>query len=59
MMIRFKDFIKEDTDLIAQIRKIRDEMTAIRLQRELEKQKDALQTMRKERKKSGISNEYR
>jgi hypothetical protein len=59
MMIRFKDFIKEDTDLIAQIRKIRGEMTAIRLKRELEKQKDALQTMRKERKKSGISNEYR
>ena len=58
-MIRFKDFIKEDTDLIAQIRKIRDEMTAIRLKRELEKQKDALQTMRKERKKSGISTEYR
>ena len=58
-MIRFRDFIKEDTDLITQIRKIRDEMTAIRLQRELEKQKDALQTMRKERKKSGISNEYR
>ena len=58
-MIRFKDFLKEDTDLIAQIRKIRDEMTAIRLKRELEKQKDALQTMRKERKKSGISNEYR
>ena len=56
-MIRFKDFLKEDTDLIAQIRKIRDEMTAIRLKRELEKQKDALQTMRKERKKSGISTE--
>jgi hypothetical protein len=58
-MIRFRDFIKEDTDLIAQIRKIRGEMTAIRLQRELEKQKDALQTMRKERKKRGISTEYR
>ena len=58
-MIRFKDFIQEDADLVAQIRKIRDEMTAIRLKRELEKQKDALQTMRKERKKSGISNEYR
>ena len=58
-MIRYRDFIKEDTDLIAQIRKIRGEMTAIRLQRELEKQKDALQTMRKERKKRGISTEYR
>ena len=58
-MIRFKDFVREDSDPVAQIRKIRGEMTAIRLQRELEKEKDALQTMRKERKKSGISNEYR
>lgn len=58
-MIRFRDFIKEDTDLIAQIRKIRDEMTAIRLQRELEKQKEALESMKKEKQKSGISTEYR
>ena len=58
-MIRFRDFIKEDTELIAQIRKIRDEMTAIRLQRELEKQKEALESMKKEKQKSGISTEYR
>ena len=58
-MIKFKDFIKEDTDLIAQIKRIRDEMTAIRLSRELEKQRDALETMKKEKKKSGISTEYR
>ena len=58
-MIRFRDFLKEDTDLIAQIRKIRDEMTAIRLQRELEKQKEALESMKKEKQKSGISTEYR
>ena len=58
-MIKFKDFIKEDTDLIAQIRRIRDEMTAIRLSRELEKQRDALETMKKQKKKGGISTEYR
>ena len=58
-MIKFKDFIKEDTDLIAQIRGIRDEMTAIRLSRELEKQRDALETMKKQKKKGGISTEYR
>ena len=58
-MIRFKDFIQEDADLVAQIRKIRDEMTAIRLKRELEDQRDALETMKKEKQKSGISTEYR
>ena len=58
-MIRFKDFIQEDADLVAQIRKIRDEMTAIRLKRELENYRDALETMKKEKKKSGISTEYR
>jgi len=58
-MIKFKDFIKEDTDLIAQIKRIRDEMTAIRLSRELEKQRDALETMKKQKKKGGISTEYR
>ena len=57
-MIRFKDFIQEDADLVAQIRKIRDEMTAIRLKRELENQRDALETMKKEKKKSGLSTEY-
>ena len=58
-MIRFKDFIQEDADLVAQIRKISDEMTALRLKRELENQRDALETMKKEKKKSGISTEYR
>lgn len=58
-MIKFKDFIKEDTDLIAHIRRIRDEMTAIRLSRELEKQRDALETMKKQKKQGGISTEYR
>ena len=57
-MLRFKEFIKEGSDVIDQLRKIRDEMKVIRLKRELEKQKDALESMKKE--KSGrISTEYR
>ena len=58
-MIRFKDFIQEDADLVAQIRKIRDEMRMIRMKRELEKEKEALENMKKEKQKSGISTEYR
>jgi len=58
-MIRFKDFVREDADSVAQIRKIRDEMRMIRMQRELEKQKEALENMKKEKKESGISTEYR
>ena len=58
-MLRFKDFIKEGSDVIDQLRKIRDEMNVIRLKRELEKQKDALESIKKEKKRSGISTEYR
>jgi hypothetical protein len=58
-MIRFKDFVREDSDPVAQIRKIRDEMRMIRMQRELEKEKEALENMKKEKQKSGISTEYR
>lgn len=58
-MLRFKDFVQEDTDVIEQIRKIRDEMKVIRLKRELEKQKDALKSMKKEKKRGGINTEYR
>ena len=58
-MIRFKDFVREDSDPVAQIRKIRDEMRMIRMKRELEKQKEALENMKKEKRRKGISNEYR
>ena len=58
-MIRFKDFVREDADPVAQIRKIRDEMRMIRMQRELEKEKKSLESMKKEKQKSGISTEYR
>ena len=58
-MIRFKDFVREDSDPVAQIRKIRDEMRMIRMQRELEKEKEALENMKKEKRRKGISTEYR
>ena len=58
-MIRFKDFVREDSDPVAQIRKIRDEMHMIRMKREPEKYKESLETMKNEKKKSGISTEYR
>ena len=58
-MIRFRDFVREDSDPVAQIRKIRDEMSMIRMKRELEKYKESLETMKKEKKESGISTEYR
>ena len=58
-MIRFRDFVREDSDPVAQIRKIRDEMHMIRMKRELEKYKESLKTMKNEKKKSGISTEYR
>ena len=57
-MLSFKDFVTEGTDVMDQLRKVRDEMKVIRLKRELEKQKDALESMKKE-KKRGISTEYR
>ena len=58
-MLRFKDFVREGSDVIDQLRKIRDEMKVIRLKRELEKQRDALETMKKEKKRGGISTGYR
>ena len=58
-MLSFKDFVTEGTDVIGQLRQVRDEMKVIRLKRELEKQKDALESMKKEKKRGGISTEYR
>jgi F0F1-type ATP synthase epsilon subunit len=58
-MLGFKDFVREDADVIAQIRKVRDEMKVIRLKRDLEKQKEALENMKKEKQRKGISTEYR
>jgi hypothetical protein len=57
-MLRFKDFIKEGSDVIDQLRKVRDDMKILRLRRELEKQKHALESMKKENKRT-FNTKYR
>jgi DNA-binding FrmR family transcriptional regulator len=43
----FKEFVTEDSDaVISQIRKIRGQMRVIKLKRDLEKEKDELQTLK-------------
>ena len=59
MMTRFKDFIAENDNVIAQIRKVRDEMKVIRLKRDLEREKESLESLRKQKKSKGISTKYR
>mgnify|MGYP003639426858 FL=1 len=59
MMIRFKDFIEENDNVIAQIRKVRDEMKVIRLKRDLEREKESLESLRKQKQSKGISTKYR
>ncbi len=51
----FKKFVKEDsTAVIAQMRKIRDQMRVIKLKRQLEKEKDSLSAMKREKNGKGI-----
>ena len=59
MMIRFKDFLEENDNVIAQIRKVRDEMKVIRLKRDLEREKESLESLRKQKQSKGISTKYR
>ena len=50
----FKEFVTEDSDaVISQIRQIRDQMRVIKLKRDLEKEKDELQTLMQQ--KIGVS----
>ncbi len=52
----FKEFVTEDSDaVISQIRDIRNRMRVIRLQRQLEKEKDSLKTMKGEKAGTGIN----
>ena len=54
-LMGFKEFVTEDSDaVISQIRKIRDEMRMIRMKRELEKQKDELQTLKQQKRGEGV-----
>ena len=52
----FREFVSEDSDaVIAQMRKIRDSMRVVRLKRQLAKEKESLETMRREKAGSGIN----
>ena len=51
----FREFLAEDSDaVISQIRKIRDQMRVIKLKRDLEKEKDELQTLKQQRSGEGV-----
>ena len=53
-MMGFKEFVTEDSDaVISQIRQIRDQMRVIKLKRDLEREKDELQTLMQQ--KIGVS----
>ena len=55
-LMGFKEFVTEDSDaVISQIRDIRNRMRVIRLQRQLEKEKDSLKTMKGEKAGTGIN----
>ena len=52
----FKKFVIEDSAaVIAQMRKIRDEMRVIKLKRQLEKEKDSLSAMKREKQDKRIN----
>lgn len=54
--MRFREFVSEDSDaVIAQMRKVRDQMRVIRMKRQLAKEKESLETMRREKSGTGIN----
>ena len=54
-MMRFRAFIGEDSAaVIAQMRKIRDQMRVIKLKRDLEREKDELQTLKQQKRGEGV-----
>ena len=55
--MRFRAFIGEDSAaVIAQMRKIRDQMRVIKLKRDLEKEKDELQSLKQQKRGEGVMN---
>ena len=53
--MRFKAFIKEDSSaVIVQVRNTRDQMRVIKLKRDLEREKDELQTLKQQRSGEGV-----
>lgn len=54
--MRFREFVTEDSDaVIAQMRKIRDSMRVVRLKRQLAKEKESLETMKREKRGTGTN----
>ena len=54
-MMRFKAFIKEDSSaVIVQVRNTRDQMRVIKLKRDLEREKDELQTLKQQKRGEGV-----
>jgi hypothetical protein len=52
----FKEFVTEDSDsVISQIRQIRDQMRVIKLKRDLEREKDELQTLEQQKRGEGVN----
>lgn len=52
----FREFVIEDSDaVIAQIKKIRDQMRVIRMKRALAKEKEGLETMKREKRGKGVN----
>ena len=55
-MMGFKEFVTEDSDaVISQIRQIRDQMRVIKLKRDLEREKDELQTLQQQKRGEGVN----
>ena len=51
----FKGFIEEDSSaVIAQMRKVRDQMRVIKLKRDLEKEKYELQKLKRQKRGEGM-----
>ena len=54
--MRFRDFVIEDSDaVIAQMRKIRNQMSVLRMKRALAREKESLDTMKREKRGTGIN----
>jgi hypothetical protein len=53
--MRFKAFIEEDSSaVIVQVRNTRDQMRVIKLKRDLEREKDELQTLKQQKRGEGV-----
>ena len=54
-LMSFKEFVTEDSDaVISQIRQIRDQMRIIKLKRDLEREKDELQSLKQQKRGEGV-----